>query len=79
MMDFDTARIAVPLLDVIVLSGFASDRRLAAVREYILSPECGIPPEERSYVVAILDALEGIRTCLDDGDPHPLITGGGRL
>ena len=65
-MDFDTARIAVPLLDVIVQSGFASERRLAAVREFILSPDCGIPAEERPYVAAILDALGGLRTCLDD-------------
>lgn len=58
--------IAIPLLDVIVRSGFASAERLAAVREYILSAECGIDPEERPHVITILDALERIRTCLDE-------------
>lgn len=70
-MDFDTARIVVPLLDVIVQSSFTSERRLTAVREFILGPDCGIPVDERLYVAAILDALEGIRTCLDN--PRPAI------
>lgn len=65
-MDTEVATLAVPLLDVIVRSGFSSKCRLDAVREWILGPECGIPSEERPHVIALMDALEAIRTCLDD-------------